>query len=211
MALSYPFELSGTDLLKLGSAAVLASIAAVWAGSFALSINLSGYDLISEHIVDEIIERVKASGVDPRLLEFEVTETAMMPDTRRASKNLQRLAALGHQLALDDFGAGYSNFSYLRTLPINKLKVDRSFMEDLGDPMTERVLHSLVGTARTLGVHCLLEGIETELDLVIAKRVGAQSVQGFLFGRPMTKPELERTLAGHQQAQRPRPRVAASR
>tara|TARA_R110000824_G_scaffold251980_2_gene440602 strand:+ start:2339 stop:4255 length:1917 start_codon:yes stop_codon:yes gene_type:complete len=155
-----------------------------------LSINLSGHDLISDPIIDQIIDQVKASGLNPAWLEFEVTETAMMADTCKASSNMLRLSALGHSLALDDFGTGYSNFSYLRTLPISKLKVDRSFMDDVSDPMTEKILHSLVGLARTLGVDCLLEGIEDELQLLIAKRVGTHMVQGYLFGMPMTASDL---------------------
>ena len=103
-----------------------------------LSINLSAHDLLSNEIIDQIIEQVKDSGVSPELLEFEVTETAMMADMQKASDNMMRLAELGHPMALDDFGTGYSNFNYLRKLPINKLKVDRSFMENLTDPMTEK-------------------------------------------------------------------------
>lgn len=161
-----------------------------WENPIPLSVNLSGHDLLSDQIIDEIIAQVKESGLEPALIEFEVTETAMMVDTQKASVNMLRLAKIGHPMALDDFGTGYSNFNYLRTLPINKLKVDRSFMENLTDPMTEKMLHSLSGMARTLGVHCLLEGIENELELVMAKRVGAQSVQGYLFGVPMGATEL---------------------
>lgn len=155
-----------------------------------LSINLSGHDLISDPIIDQIIEHVEGSGLDPALLEFEITETAMMADMNKASRNMLRLSELGHPLALDDFGTGYSNFSYLRTLPISKLKVDRSFMKDVADPMTEKLLQSLVGMARTLGVDCLLEGVEDEIQLIIAKRVGTHMVQGYLLGMPMTATEL---------------------
>lgn len=161
-----------------------------WHDPIPLSINLSGHDLISDPIIDQIIDQVKISGLDPALLEFEVTETAMMADMCRASRNMLRLSACGHPLALDDFGTGYSNFSYLRTLPISKLKVDRCFMENMGDPMTGKILQSLVGMARTLGVDCLLEGVEDELQLLMAKRVGAHIVQGYLFGMPMTAMEL---------------------
>lgn len=161
-----------------------------WDDLVPLSINLSGHDLISDPIIDQIIEQVELSGLNPALLEFEVTETAMMTDTCRASRNMLRLSELGHPLALDDFGTGYSNFSYLRTLPISKLKVDRSFMKDVADPMTEKLLHSLVGMARTLGVDCLLEGVEDEIQLIIAKRVGTHMVQGYLFGMPMTASDL---------------------
>lgn len=161
-----------------------------WDDPVPLSINLSGHDLISNQTIDQIIEQVKVSGLNPTLLEFEVTETAMMADTCKASSNMLRLSELGHPLALDDFGSGYSNFSYLRTLPISKLKVDRSFMENVADPMTEKILRSLVGMARTLGVDCLLEGIEDEIQLIVAKRVGTHLVQGYLFGMPMTANEL---------------------
>lgn len=165
-----------------------------WNFPISISVNLSAHDLISDNVINDIIELVEASGINPSLLEFEVTETAMMTDADRASANLHRLAAMGHPLSLDDFGTGYSNFNYLRSLPISKLKVDRSFMQDLGDPMTEKVLRSLVGIAQTLGVHCLLEGIETELELIVAKRVGAQLVQGFLYGKPIDGDEFFRQL-----------------
>ena len=113
-----------------------------------------------------------------------------MRDVDNVATLLHAIAALGVAVSMDDFGTGFSNFSYLRTLPIDKLKVDRSFLENKADPMTERILHSLVGMARTLEVHCLLEGIESELDMLMAKRVGAQSVQGYLFGMPLSADEM---------------------
>ncbi|WP_162789547.1 EAL domain-containing protein [Altererythrobacter sp. ZODW24] len=179
-------------IAKITVAVVDKAIAALqsWDDPLPVSINLSSNDLISDHIIDLIIQRLRDSELPAELIEFEVTETAMMSDTGRATANLLRLSKLGHSIALDDFGTGYSNFNYLRSLPINKLKVDRSFIENLADPMTEMVLQSLVGMARTLGVHCLLEGVESELDLVVAKRVGAQSVQGFLFGQPSSAQDL---------------------
>ncbi|MEP3226795.1 MAG: EAL domain-containing protein [Parasphingorhabdus sp.] len=161
-----------------------------WNDPFPLSINLSSIDLIADQTISQIIREVKKSGQDPSLIEFEVTETAMMADMQKASSNLMRLTELGHPIALDDFGTGYSNFNYLRTLPINKLKIDRSFIENMTDPMTEKILHSLSGMARTLSVECLLEGVENELQLVMAKRVGVQTVQGYFFGIPMSAQDL---------------------
>ena len=161
-----------------------------WDQTIPLSINLSSHDLISEPTVDQIIEMVEQSGIDPTLIEFEVTETGMMADLERASMNLGRLAQAGFSIALDDFGTGYSNFSYLRALPIDKLKIDRSFIQSPGDPMTEKILTSLVGMAQVLGVHCLLEGVENEVSLLMAKRAGAELVQGYLFGKPMPSDDL---------------------
>ncbi|MCK0129049.1 EAL domain-containing protein [Erythrobacter sp. F6033] len=165
-----------------------------WPHAVPLSINLSSYDLISNPTIDQIISLVKEHGVDPSLIEFEVTETAMMADIAKATANLDRLQEIGFPIALDDFGTGYSNFSYLRSLPIQKLKVDKSFVENPGDPMAEKVLASLVGMARVLGVHCLLEGVEDEVGLLMAKRAGAESVQGYLFGKPMTSENLMRSI-----------------
>ncbi len=156
-----------------------------WEHPVPLAINLSGHDLLSNQIMDEILGMLDASELEPSLLEFEVTETAMMADTEKACVNLNRLSKLGYTVALDDFGTGYSNFNYLRELPIDKLKVDRSFVKDIGNPMTEKILHSLAVTASALGVQCLLEGVEDEIQLVMAKRVGADIVQGYIFGQPM--------------------------
>ncbi|MEL7188613.1 MAG: EAL domain-containing protein [Pseudomonadota bacterium] len=161
-----------------------------WTKPIPISINLSGHDLLSDPVIDAVIDIVSRYKIAPSLIEFEVTETAMMADIQKAATNLERLSGLGFSIALDDFGTGYSNFNYLRSLPINRLKVDKSFVEDPGDPMAEKVLTSLVGMARVLGVNCLLEGVENEIALVMAKRAGAELVQGYLFGKPMESSEL---------------------
>lgn len=175
-----------------------------WNRPIPLSINLSSHDLVSDPMIDQIIAKSVSLDVEPSLVEFEVTETAMLADFEKAAANLDRLAQAGFSIALDDFGTGYSNFNYLRSLPITKLKVDRSFLENPGDPMTEKILFSLAGMARTLGVHCLLEGVEDELDLLTAKRVGAESVQGFLFGKPMSAEELQAVVTGERAQAEPR-------
>jgi diguanylate cyclase (GGDEF)-like protein len=182
---------------KITLAVLTKAIAALrsWENPVPLAINLSGHDLLSNQVMDEILALLDKSDLSPSLLEFEVTETAMMADTEKACANLNRLSELGYSVALDDFGTGYSNFNYLRELPIDKLKVDRSFVEDIGNPMTEKILHSLAVTAQALGVDCLLEGVEDEVQLVMAKRVGVQSVQGYFFGKPMEGVELADTIA----------------
>lgn len=157
-----------------------------------LAINLSGNDLASTQTMDAIIAILESAKVPTELLEFEVTETAMLTDHQRAADHMVRLSELGCSVAIDDFGTGYSNFGYLRSLPIDKLKIDRSFLKDLGDPMTEKVLRSLVGMAKTLGVQCVLEGVEDEIGLLMAKRSGADVVQGYLTGKPVSEAELFR-------------------
>jgi diguanylate cyclase (GGDEF)-like protein len=168
-----------------------------WPVPIRLSINLSGYDLVVETAIDQIIALQAKHEIDPSLIEFEVTETAMMADFDKALANLEKLTAAGFTIALDDFGTGYSNFISLKSMPISKLKLDRSFIQDPADPMAEKILQSLAGMARALGVHCLLEGVEDELSLLVAKRVGAQSVQGYLFGRPMSGSDLVAMVQRH--------------
>ena len=124
--------------------------------------------------------------------DFALQTLVALVDEARGREQLQRLAKRGHTIAVDDFGTGYSNFNYLRSLPIGKLKIDRSFLEDVQDPMTEKILRSLVGVANTLGVECLIEGVEDELGLLMAKRTGVGSVQGFLIGRPAELEAFER-------------------
>jgi len=167
-----------------------------WNNKLPLSINLSAHDLMSDPAIEQIIGLVNRYEICASLIEFEVTETAMMCDIQKATSNLHRLADAGYSIALDDFGSGYSNFSYLRSLPIQRLKVDRSFIEDPSDPMAEKVLSSLVGMARVLGVNCLLEGVEDEISLLMAKRAGAELVQGYLFSEPMSAQDLRTALAG---------------
>lgn len=166
-----------------------------WNNKLPISINLSAHDLMSDPVIEQIIELIERYEICASLIEFEVTETAMMGDIQKATANLMRLANSGYSIALDDFGSGYSNFSYLRSLPITRLKVDRSFIEDPSDPMAEKVLASLVGMARVLGVNCLLEGVENEIALLMAKRAGAELVQGYLFSEPMSAHDLRNALA----------------
>ncbi|UAB79138.1 EAL domain-containing protein [Erythrobacter sp. SCSIO 43205] len=165
-----------------------------WSAKLPISINLSAHDLMSDPVIEQIIGLIDESGVGSSMFEFEVTETAMMGDIQKATANLVRLAQAGFSIALDDFGSGYSNFSYLRSLPIARLKVDRSFIDDPTDPMAEKVLSSLVGMARVLGVKCLVEGVEDEFSLLMAKRAGAEHVQGYLFSRPVSGSDMRKAL-----------------
>ena len=165
-----------------------------WNAKLPISINLSAHDLVSDPVIEQVIALIAESNASPSMIEFEVTETAMMGDIQKATANLMRLSEAGFSIALDDFGSGYSNFSYLRSLPITRLKVDRSFVDDPSDPTAEKVLSSLVGMARVLGVNCLVEGVEDELSLLMAKRAGAEHVQGYLFSQPMDAGELRKAL-----------------
>ncbi|WP_412759744.1 putative bifunctional diguanylate cyclase/phosphodiesterase [Methylorubrum subtropicum] len=177
-----------------------------------LSFNLSSHDLASAETVIAIMEIVRESGFDPRRLTLELTETALMRDFERACDAITLLRALGIRIALDDFGTGYSSLSYVHRLPLDKVKIDRSFMADLHAPRGERIVATILDFCRNLDLPCIVEGVETEGQLAILRRLGCRSVQGYLIGRPMRMtallqrlPEIEAGAA----EERPAPRLIA--
>ena len=177
-----------------------------------LSFNLSSHDLASSETVIAIMEIVRASGFDPRRLTLELTETALMRDFERACDAITLLRALGIQIALDDFGTGYSSLSYVHRLPLDKVKIDRSFMADLHAPRGERIVATILDFCRNLDLPCIVEGVETEGQLAILRRLGCRSVQGYLIGRPVRMTALLERLgeieAGAADG-RPAPRLIA--
>nr|WP_258571268.1 EAL domain-containing protein [Flavimaribacter sediminis] len=160
--------------------------AKAWPEALPVSFNLSALDLVSTTTIDRICEVVERSGVAPGRIEFEITETALMHDFRLARGNLRRFAECGHPVALDDFGVGYSNFSYLKQLPITKLKVDKSFLDGLGeDPAALKLVRAMIELAESLGMACVFEGVETQEEAQSLASVGGSIIQGYLVGEPM--------------------------
>lgn len=160
--------------------------AKAWPQAIPVSFNLSALDLVSTTTIDRVCEVVRRSGIAPGRIEFEITETALMHDFALARGNLRTLAECGHPIALDDFGVGYSNFSYLKQLPITKLKVDKSFLDGLGeDPAALKLVRAMIELAESLGMACVFEGVETQEEAQSLASVGGRVIQGYLVGEPM--------------------------
>ncbi|MFI5958008.1 putative bifunctional diguanylate cyclase/phosphodiesterase [Cryptosporangium sp. NPDC051539] len=161
------------------------------APEFVVSVNISGAHLSDPALVDQVSATMADSGVSAGALMLEVTETALVADLALAACTLGKLADLGVRIALDDFGTGYSSLTYLRTLPIHTLKIDRSFVRDLdGNPTDEAVTRAILGLADTLGLRPVAEGVEgvSQADRLRALRCG--HAQGYLFGKPMPAEEI---------------------
>ncbi|WP_417489516.1 putative bifunctional diguanylate cyclase/phosphodiesterase [Maricaulis sp.] len=157
-----------------------------WPEHLHVSFNLSGHDLVSPAAVSDILDLVKHSGIDPARIEFEITETAMMSDIDQARRSIERIAALGCRLALDDFGSGYSSFSYLHQLPVSKIKIDRSFVVPLlKDASASKIIQTIINLGRSLDLDCVVEGVESIAELDILKGMQARFIQGYIFGKPM--------------------------
>jgi diguanylate cyclase (GGDEF)-like protein len=166
---------------------------AKWPDPITVCINLSAKDFRERSIIDKVRSTLAASGLAPHRLEIEVTETALLDDKSLTREYLDELKALGVRIALDDFGTGYSSLSYLHTLPLDKVKIDRSFLMDV--TRSERsleLLKGIVNLSRPLGLAVTVEGVETFEQLkILALNVRPDLVQGFLFGSALTSSGIE--------------------
>lgn len=159
---------------------------ASWPDDLTLSFNLSTHDLMSPNAIDAILQTVEASGIPASRVEFEITETAMMGDFNHARRAIERISNAGHSVALDDFGIGYSSLQYLQLLPVSKLKIDHSFVRNiLEDTSAFKIVRTLLSLSQTLGLGCVVEGVESPAQVHILRTMGARHLQGYLIGAPM--------------------------
>ena len=166
-----------------------------WPEHVNVSFNLSGHDLMSPIAVSEILDLVKQSGIAPQRIEFEITETAMMADIDQARRSIERIAALGCRLALDDFGSGYSSFNYLHQLAVSKIKIDRSFVTPLlKDASASKIIRTIINLGHSLDLDCVVEGVETLAELDLLRSMQARFIQGYIFGKPMAAAQVHAFL-----------------
>ncbi|WP_298831733.1 EAL domain-containing protein [uncultured Piscinibacter sp.] len=151
-----------------------------------VAINLSAYQMRQDDIVDRITEALKRHKIRPSLFTCEITESAAMEDTRATQETFRRLGELGVHLSIDDFGTGYSSLAYLRKLPAEELKIDRSFVQDLEhSPDARAVVDAVLKLAHALGLKVVAEGVENPRQQEILTEMGCDELQGYLFAKPM--------------------------
>ncbi|UDF04525.1 bifunctional diguanylate cyclase/phosphodiesterase [Asticcacaulis sp. AND118] len=157
-----------------------------WPADMRVSFNLSARDLHSLPAIARICDTVRESGVDPKRIEFEITETAMLTDFDQALEALALLKGMGSRIALDDFGSGYSSFGYIHRLPVDKIKIDRSFVTQLlRHDSTVKIIKTLIDLCENLSLEHVIEGVETAAELRRLKDIGARYIQGYYFSEPM--------------------------
>lgn len=151
-----------------------------------MAINVSGRQLDTDQITIDIETALSSSGLDPKALTIEVTETALMRNIEETARRLTEIKALGVQIAIDDFGTGYSSLAHLQRFPVDALKIDRSFISGLtSNDEGETLIHSLVQLGKALSIETFAEGIEQQQELSLLKDEDCDSGQGFLFARPL--------------------------
>ncbi|SMD10668.1 diguanylate cyclase (GGDEF) domain-containing protein [Fulvimarina manganoxydans] len=159
-------------------------------GETRLSFNLSAHDITCTETIVAITSLVTTSGIDPSRLVLELTETAVVRDFTAAQASIRLLRALGIKIALDDFGTGQSSLSYLRRLPIDLVKIDRSFVAGAEEPKGRDLLCAIVAFCKSMGMKCVAEGVETASQLHLLRSIGCDEYQGYLLAKPMPIDEL---------------------
>ncbi len=164
-----------------------------WPTNIKVAVNLSPAQLNSRNFTDVVVNALAASGVSANRLQLEITETVLLQNTFNTLATLQKLRALGVQIALDDFGTGYSSLSYLRSFPFDKIKIDRSFIQDLmngAEPLA--IVHAIAGLAKSLNMTSTAEGVETKQQLEALQALGCIEMQGYLFSQARPPAEIVR-------------------
>lgn len=151
-----------------------------------VAVNLSARQLRDADVVDTVRQALRESGLPPRLLELELTESMLMHDAPGVLRTLTTLKEAGVSLAIDDFGTGYSSLGYLKRFPLDYLKVDRSFVNDIShDTNDAAIVRTIIAMAHSLGIEVIAEGVETSAQLEFLQREGCDQVQGYFFSKPL--------------------------
>ena len=188
--------------------------AAQWPAQVRIAVNISPIQFASPHLVATVMSALAASELDPGRLELEITEGVFLSTESSVDETFRRLKAAGVRFALDDFGTGYSSLGYLKRAPLNKIKIDQSFVRGAAatGSTSEAILRSIISLAQSLKMDTTAEGVETHDDLNLIRELGCSQVQGYIFGKPMETAEA-RTLAcsveavaakGYENARAPR-------
>ncbi|MFF1382181.1 EAL domain-containing protein [Arthrobacter sp. NPDC058288] len=165
------------------------------AENFSAGVNISGRQLVAKDFPDVVEAAILASGIDPAAVHLEVTETVLMDQPDLPKATLHRLARLGVGLSIDDFGTGYSSLSYLKWLSARTLKIDRTFVDELGRPHGATIIELVLGMAGSLNLDVIAEGVETSHQLSELRRLGVRHAQGFLWSKPMPPERVPAWLA----------------
>lgn len=165
-----------------------------------VSVNISGKHLTDENLVKDVQKVLETTDLAPNSLKLEITESTAMDNPQQSIQILNDLKKLGIQLSIDDFGTGYSSLSYLHRLPFDALKIDRSFVSEVGERgENSKILQTIVSLAKNLRMRTYAEGIETEAQLAVLQNLGCDYGQGYLIAKPLPKEQMERMLYQNHQ------------
>lgn len=156
-----------------------------------VAVNISALHVMDEDLAITLRDACKRHGITTDQIELEVTESVFLENTRAPEARIEHLRSQGFRVAMDDFGAGYSSLGYLKRLPFDTIKIDRSFMSDLeADPRSRHLLAGIIGLCNLLGMETVAEGVETHEQWQLLQELGIKQYQGYYLGRPMEMEQL---------------------
>ncbi len=162
---------------------------------FILSVNISSVQFYRADFVPKIISAIEKYGMDPHRLEIEITESILIEDIKLVKEKIEELRDYGVRVSLDDFGTGYSSLSYLRGLPIDVLKIDKSFVDNIPNESSAKIIaEAIMEMSKKLGYETIAEGVESKEQLDYLKEIGSDSIQGFYLSKPVSKEEIDELL-----------------
>jgi EAL domain-containing protein (putative c-di-GMP-specific phosphodiesterase class I) len=151
-----------------------------------VAINISTIQFNDNNIVERIKENIRNTGVNPAIIELEITESLLMTDSSDFSNTLDKIKKLGIKVSIDDFGTGYSNLEYLKTIDVDILKIDRSFIQNLkNENHNENIIKAIIQISNSLDIKVIAEGIETEESVNLLRAIGCQIGQGYFWAKPI--------------------------
>ena len=160
-----------------------------------MSVNISAIQLRKDNFVEFVQNLLMTYEINPGMFEIEITESVFIDDFDDVIEKINILRGAGIRVALDDFGTGYSSLSYLKRLPLDTLKVDKTFIDTMiTDDSTNVITDSVVSLAKKLGFKTVAEGVETKEQLLRLQKVGCDIIQGYLLGKPMSKSDFEKVI-----------------
>jgi diguanylate cyclase (GGDEF)-like protein len=186
------------------------AVATRWPAATRLAVNVSAVQFRSEGFAETVLEILRDTGLEPSRLELEVTESLLLDNAELSARTFGRLRAAGVRIALDDFGTGYSSLNYLNKFAVDKIKIDRSFVQSLdSSAASDAIVQAMVDLAKAVGVEVTAEGVETDGQREFLRSVGCDEMQGFLLSRPLWPEQVDRLLEIEAGAQ-PAPAVASA-
>jgi EAL domain-containing protein (putative c-di-GMP-specific phosphodiesterase class I) len=174
--------------------------ASKWPAHVKVAVNLSPLQFRTGNLFVAVKQALDQTGLSPKRLELEITETLLLEKADHVLATLHALRALGVGISMDDFGTGYSSLSYLRSFPFDKIKIDRSFVHDLGSNTEgQAIVRAILSLGSSLGITITAEGIETDAELACLQAAGCHEGQGFLFSKAQPQAEILELLAKEAQ------------
>jgi EAL domain-containing protein (putative c-di-GMP-specific phosphodiesterase class I) len=164
-----------------------------------MSVNVAARQFQQQNLAEVVARVLQETGLDPRWLMLEITESTVMRDAGAAVETLREIGSLGVGLSVDDFGTGYSSLSYLKRFPLNCLKIDKSFIDDITtDPNDAAITTAIISMAGSLEIKVIAEGVETLAQLNFLRARGCDAMQGYYFSKPLPAAGLAALLAGNK-------------